>query len=403
MTPTSQPPNDDLPRDPAFDNAWRALSREEPSSALDAAVRAAARREVGAGPQPATAHGRGVRAPKRISWWGPLAVAATLGAIAVGLVQLVAPDRLGAPGRDGATVSDMPAADAARQTESTKKQAAASASNEVAAPEEKARGEPASEMPAGSSVDRKEAQLQSRESAAPAGRAAPYDELAQRNARKDVSPERSRDAAPAAAPATVEPAKPAPKRIDEPANAPAQNAAPTRAAEPFPAEQAKREEAATQQDAAADAVSARAPAAPAAAGGIAPTVPEAANDKTLAGKPAADYSAASLAKLKTAPAPVTSERGMVGADAAQERREQDAQAPSSVKSVVPAAVPTSATDARVAPRAALSVPDWITLIRRLIAEKNYIAADKELAAFRAAHLDADRVLPRDLRDWHPPR
>ena len=44
----SHPPDDDLPRDPAFDDAWRAQSREEPSAALDAAIRAAARRAVGA-------------------------------------------------------------------------------------------------------------------------------------------------------------------------------------------------------------------------------------------------------------------------------------------------------------------------------------------------------------------
>lgn len=406
MTTPSRPP-DDLPRDSAFDDAWRALSREEPSAALDAAVRAAARREVGAGPQTAAARAsRGAGAAKPMNWWRPLAVAATIGAIAVGLMQLVTPEHVGAPSHDGAIVSDMPAADAVRQTESAKKQTAASASNETAAPEEKARTTTLPVAPAGSAVDRKEAQLQSRESVAPPATPAPHDELAQSNARKDVIPERKRDATSSGAPATVAPAIPAPKRIDEPANAPPPQAAPMRAAEPFPAERAKREEAAPAREAMTDTASARAPAAPAtpaaAGSGGATSAPEAATDKALAGKPAADYSAASLAKLKTAPVRVASEQGMVGANAAQGQREQDAQTPPRAPSAMQAA-PTSALDARVAEHAKLAVPDWITLIRRLIAEKNYIAADKELAAFRAAHPDADRVLPPDLRDWKAPR
>ncbi len=396
MTTPSHPPEDDLPRDRAFDDAWRALSREEPSAALDATVRAAARREVGAGPQAVAAHAGGTHTPKRMNWWRPLAVAATLGAIAVGLMQLVTPERVAEPGRDGAIVSDMPAADAVRQAETAKKQTAASASNEAAAREENARAMTSPAAPAGSAVDRKEAQPQSRGPVVPN---APHDEFAQR---KDVAAERKRDAAPSGTPETVAPAMPAQERSVEPANAPPPQAAPTRAAVPFPAEPAKREEATPKREPAADAVSARAPAAPAATGGGASSAPEAATDKALAGKPAADYSAASLAKLKTAPAPIASE-GTLSANPGQGQREQDLQSPPRFTNSMQAEAPTSALDARAVEHAKLSVPDWIALIRRLIAEKNYAAADKELAAFRAAHPDADRVLPPDLRDWKAPR
>jgi hypothetical protein len=64
--------------DPELEARWRAASREEPPSALDDAIRAAARREVRAKP--------GVfRAAPR---WVPLAAAATVAAIAVGIVQM---------------------------------------------------------------------------------------------------------------------------------------------------------------------------------------------------------------------------------------------------------------------------------------------------------------------------
>lgn len=428
MTTPSHPPDADLPRDPAFDDAWRALSREEPSAALDAAVRAAARREVGAGPQAAAAGDADPRTSKPMNWWRPLAVAATLGALAVGLMQLVTPERIGAPGRDGDVVSDMPATTAARQAEAAKKQAAA-ASNEIAPPEEKARAMSAAAASAGGSADRKEALAQT-QSAAPPALPTPFDNFKQQGARKDAAPERKRDAGPAVAHSP--PATPAPKRIEETAGAPAANVAPMRAAEevasptasgapthageplrsppskvaparvaePFPAESAMGGAAPPKREAASDAVSERAPAA---AGAIAPSAHEPPSGTAQAPKPAADNRAAPLAKLKTAPEPGVGDRGAAAADSTPLRREQDAQASTQGKSTMQAAAPASTVDARVAEHPELAVPDWITLIRRLIAEKNYTAADKELAAFRAAHPDAQRLLPPDLRDWKAPR
>lgn len=69
--------------DRQLDAAWRAASREQPPEALDAALRAAARRAVGAGP------GRG-----RATRWWLLAAAAALAVIAVGIVQLTPPERV---------------------------------------------------------------------------------------------------------------------------------------------------------------------------------------------------------------------------------------------------------------------------------------------------------------------
>jgi hypothetical protein len=70
--------------DPKLDATWRAASREEPPAALDDAIRAAARREVGAKPG-------GYRGAPR--WW-PLAAAATVAVIAVGIVQMTPPEQV---------------------------------------------------------------------------------------------------------------------------------------------------------------------------------------------------------------------------------------------------------------------------------------------------------------------
>ena len=42
------------------------------------------------------------------------------------------------------------------------------------------------------------------------------------------------------------------------------------------------------------------------------------------------------------------------------------------------------------------------MIRRLRAEGKEAEAAKEIAAFRAAHADHEKLLPTDLRDWRPP-
>jgi hypothetical protein len=55
--------------------------------------------------------------------------------------------------------------------------------------------------------------------------------------------------------------------------------------------------------------------------------------------------------------------------------------------------------AKVQPK--LPVSDWVILIRKLRDEGKTDEAAKELAAFRAAYPDHERLLPPDLRDWKP--
>lgn len=71
-------------RDRRLDAAWRIASREQPPAALDDAIRAAARRAVAAGP--------GRRSNKH--WWYPLAAAATVAVLAVGIAQLTPPEQV---------------------------------------------------------------------------------------------------------------------------------------------------------------------------------------------------------------------------------------------------------------------------------------------------------------------
>jgi hypothetical protein len=71
-------------RDRRVDAAWSAASREKPPPSLDAAIRAAARRAVDAVPR-----------PKRDKhWWYPLAAAATVAVLAVGIIQLTPPEQV---------------------------------------------------------------------------------------------------------------------------------------------------------------------------------------------------------------------------------------------------------------------------------------------------------------------
>ena len=83
-------PGPELPeRDPALERAWRAQSRETPPVELDRAILAAAHRAVGSGPREASQSPE-AKQPQR--WWMPLAAAATIGAVAVGLLQLTPQD-----------------------------------------------------------------------------------------------------------------------------------------------------------------------------------------------------------------------------------------------------------------------------------------------------------------------
>lgn len=126
-------PTRDLPepseRDPAFDAAWRAASSEGPPAALDSAILAAAHRAVGAGPRRPE-----VRAATRWErWWFPLAAAATIGAVTIGILQL-APQDHGTTPDGGAIVSDMPAGATMERRDVPTTKAAPEATAPAAAP-----------------------------------------------------------------------------------------------------------------------------------------------------------------------------------------------------------------------------------------------------------------------------
>ena len=101
-----------LDREGEMSRAWRGASRDEPSSALDDAIRAAARRAVQAGPR---------RLPFGVRWRVPLSIAAVL-VLSATLTVLVADRRDHVPSAgvsEAPAPAAKPAADAAaRQSES---------------------------------------------------------------------------------------------------------------------------------------------------------------------------------------------------------------------------------------------------------------------------------------------
>lgn len=82
--PTSSFTSDAL-RDPHIDGLWRAGSTEEPPPAIDAALLALARREAGAKPHDV----RVAEATRPERWWWPLAAAAVIGVVVVGMLPIL--------------------------------------------------------------------------------------------------------------------------------------------------------------------------------------------------------------------------------------------------------------------------------------------------------------------------
>jgi hypothetical protein len=328
------------PSDPRVDAAWRALSCEEPPASLDAALLAAARREVGAKPQRSAA--RETVADRR-RWW-PLAAAATIAAILVGVLQLTTPDQLGAPSSDKAIVTDMP--------------------TPAATPAPVA---PTTVPPA--------------------------------NALKSEADEKFRS-------------ERAPPRADSPrptstldARAPGQRETATRSvsnlAEPFPAAPPQPAVGAPAAPSPARQIGAAAPAAQ----GAASARPKEAPPSALAGSAAAEralppFDAAAAGTIAATPAPALAPAAAPFA----QRAAENASAPATTlaKKAAGHAADAGAGETRAKDRAPLPVAEWIALIRRLRDEGKSTEVAKELAAFRTAHADHEKLLPRDLRDWRPP-
>jgi hypothetical protein len=368
----SAPRTPDDPRDPRFDTAWHAVSNEAPPARLDDAIRAAARREVGAGPTPVGA-GEASR-PGR--WWWPLAAAATIGAIAIGLLQLAPEDRVASGGSDAGVVSDVPKVarkqDAREADRASGEEAQPRASAALAVPtpalEALEKRTPAAPPPA--TMQRQLADAASMRTPAQPEPAEASAELRSREASVSTAKakvqsdgdEALRDKIEAASETNPEQRKElAAERAMPMAGAPVAASAPI----PFPA---------TGTPARSASASAERAASPA----TAPVATRA--DAKLAANAAAPATpaAAGFAEPARRAAP------------AQESRQN------------PLGKVTAGSDESGAKDGAARSPaEWIAQIRRLRAEGNFESAAKELVAFRAAYRDAELLLPQELRDWHP--
>jgi hypothetical protein len=331
---------DDRPiaRDPRFDAAWAAVSNEEPPPALDAAILAAARREVGARPRAADASVPEATRPER--WWFPLAAAATIGAIALGMLQTVGRDDGFGDGTP-TVVSDMPPAAPASRHEQPVRDSAAT---KVEVPATSAA------MPDAPPVagDRAAARAAGDDGAGSLRQAPPPRPEALKPA-----PDTAR-AMVGAAPGTGEPA------------------------------------------------TAGVTATPDAQRSARPESPPAGVAIGAAPAPAPELAAPSAAPpLRFAPSPSPSQSPAVAARAAAASKEQaSGVGTSGTLGAVPAERPRvdAAAETRLA-GTPLPVPEWIALIRRLRDEGRIDDAAKELAAFRRTHVDHLQLLPPDLAQW----
>jgi len=312
---TTRPTDDPMPRDAGFDAAWRAASNEVPPPALDASILAAAHREVGAGPRRLVAD-RALSARRR--WW-PLAAAATVAVIAIGIAERGGHDELVAPGSDPSIVADTPA-QAAKSVADAPRPA-----SEAQHPSEAQRAPEARPAPEAQSAPKVKRVPEVKRAETPQRSAEPTKSVDDR-ARVDSG------AAPPPAASTTGSAV---------STAPALS-------EPFPAGSPRSSTAESRGAASAPPAPPMSPAAPFA-------------DSTRVAAPSA---------MRPSPLAKTA-----SADAAAEAQRKD--------------------------RAPLPVNDWIALIRRLRDEGKNVDATRELTAFRAAHVDHEKLLPPDLRDWQP--
>ena len=439
----------DLPeRDPALERAWRAQSRETPPAELDRAILAAAHRAVGSGPREASKSPE-AKQPQR--WWMPLAAAATIGAVAIGLLQLT-PQDAGIVAPTERVVAVAPHRDAASSDRkssavpppATPKAARAPAVSQAPAPY--AEGTP----PTATGAGRAKEMADRGERAAPDALARGADKAMEPADARELAAKQKADAgvgaAPPPSPSTAATAVPFPASAPAPvpATAPAPAAAPAPAPAAAPPPSLARAPASASPSAPIAAASAPPGArdAPGAVGKLeqrgpepfpaAPRKIEAAEAKKDAGRAAQD--AAPAPRVAAAPPPIASveqdARSAQRKDVAAERQSAAAGAPpapaeaASTLASAPggAGAPmrmrenTAVRDearaqaapqplAKQAPMNAAEAkqkardPDaWIARIRKLRDDGNTAEAIRELREFREYVPDAERRIPPDLRD-----
>lgn len=331
-------------RDPDFDAQWREASREEPPASLDATIRAAARREVGAGPQSSKAS----EAP-RARRWTPLAIAATLGAVTFGVLQLVSTDRLGPTAGEKGVVTDMPAQAAKPSTDSN-------------VPDAK----PAEKAPASIAPSKEESMSAKRTESRPRSAAPPSGAPSAGGAPAAPAQSATANAEIAAAPPPIA-ARPDAQagRPPPPTEEPHRRPLPVPESDTDKREAMRDERPALPQPFPSSPARIPAPAAPAA-----PAPPVASAPPSFAPQRLQEGATLRAAPAASAPTGRIADRS-ANAELAKER-------------------------------ANLSVDDWIARIRRLRDEGKTTEVAKELEAFRTAHPDHERLLPPDLRNWPPP-
>jgi hypothetical protein len=343
---------DDPERDPALAKAWREHSAEMPPAHLDAAILAAARRAVGSAPEDATedatedaaARPRVATSPQR--WWMPLAAAAAIGAVAIGILQVVPQDHAVSDMR-APSVSDMPAPASS---------VASSGAPSVSSP-------PTRDTLAPS--ERKDAPRAQTESVAP-------------QSPTNVVPPPAAPP-PAISRANVAPAQSAPKVLAqrEADGVAAPGAAMEPAPQPFPADKkrASAESGFAQDRAGATGSITAAPSA----------LPRSEPQRALA---------------DAAPAPspdVAATHAPARMAAARDERQRNETAQSAPEAAgAPALAKTYAESTSGKP---VDVDAWIVRIRRLHDDGKLGDAAKELVALRATIPDADRRLPPELHAW----
>ena len=343
-------------RDPKLEEALRAHLREEPPSALDARILAAAHRAVESAPRKV-----GPEATRPQRWWMPLAAAAAIGVIAIGVVQQVPKD------------AAIDATSVTGTTTNAPVQAPAPKVAEKVAPAEEKSNAPSvaqSQQPAPAVGETR---------SAPAAVAPPPPAPAPaRDA--NVIPKKQKEAE---MPRSTEPtvASPPPAVASPPpATAPAPAPSPFPAAPPQPLQ---KTELAASSEAKRDEVRESAREAPKES-----QVADARKDGVMNRQAAAGAAAPAppAAPPAAAPAPQTS------SFAAQRARSQE---------TVGALAQQSAKVGTEYDTLARDPEAWIVRIRKLRDEGNTSQAVRELREFRALVPDAEKKLPADLKSLQP--
>jgi hypothetical protein len=354
-------------RDPELEKLYREHSREEPSSALDARILAAAHRAVDSGPRKA-----GAEATRPQRWWMPLAAAAAIGVIAIGVVQQMPHETAIDPTWDTPHPSSLPP-----QGKRDPVTAPAPATPPPASAPAPATQAPPAPAPAPIA-----------QPAAPPPRAQPPAAMMEQRkpGADDGARARKQKEAPAAAPPPPVPAPPTPAaKPAMPQSAPPPPARENKlAAEPvpFPAAPAPAPAEKKTEMTSADTAKRDAPPGQPMMGLRKDSVPRDQSQVGAAMAPRPPPPPAPAAAPAPAPAPAFAGRSRLSSEAAgnvaqSQRLEQEMQ--------------TLARD-----------PDaWIARIRKLRDEGNAAQALRELKEFRALVADAEQKLPADLKSLQP--